>query len=487
MAEIVGRKPRYDVGTFYYEPRPIVRIPTFNLFCARRIVCALALGSMAAAAQTLPSNWVARSDGGGVWYEPTDLPQGAVFHIWAAPPVVVGNVTAPQAFVQARQQQGLHGIGTQGLQAQCDEAQVSKESVTQTCKLLGTNRPTLNAQFVMLPVQNGAAYLLRIVTVGDSAVLSPYKDGMKTAMQLATQRWVAAAKQSAETTTATTKNTVSARTDKPRTDKEQAAQERLEARSAIERQIRTEPGKGLQVGDYETVLFSWKQTMTVTGLQYEETIYLLLKDGTAYEDPEIPPEDFNAAASKRLQPERWVDWRKNGKTYQVGNKHKNEWETLSAWPGIPAKPNEVLGHTYTHSAYASYGGLGGYASTSSFVFKPNNQFEQVGYTSMGTGVLQGLNGYTAGSTSVSNGQGTRSSTSVIAGGGNNTNLPTMAGGTSSKRNDGAGNRGTYRLNGWTIELYRDNGVVERQLFLFTSDKRTGINIAGVDFLRADKR
>ena len=36
-------------------------------------------------------------------------------------------------------------------------------------------------------------------------------------------------------------------------------------------------------------------------------VWLMLRDGSAYRDPTIAPEDFNAAKSRQLEPERWID------------------------------------------------------------------------------------------------------------------------------------------------------------------------------------
>ena len=106
----------------------------------------------------------------------------------------------------------------------------------------------------------------------------------------------------------------------------------------------------------------------VTGLQYEETVYLLFKDGSAYEDLELAPEDFDAEASRRLQPKRWVRWRKSGADWQVMSAGGTQWRKLKAWPAVPGKPDERLKGVFSNHAYTSMGGLGGSAHVNSIEF-----------------------------------------------------------------------------------------------------------------------
>ena len=43
------------------------------------------------------------------------------------------------------------------------------------------------------------------------------------------------------------------------------------------------------------------------------------------------------------------------------------------------------------------------------------------------------------------------------------------------------------IDGWSIELRRDNGAVERKLCLFTGDKRDAINVGGVGYSLPSKQ
>ncbi len=433
----------------------------------QRVLPFFLLTGLAAAAQAAidpPAGWHVRAHQGGSLFEPDSLPQGTRFELWVGPAVPAGGGRF-DAFNRVKNE-GLRGIDVAGLKPQCEDATVmDRGAITQACTLQGPGKVPVSLHFMMLPPQGGQAKWFRVVASGDVAALKSQSDTLGTLIAGVTRQLMAGEAVST-----------------PARDK--AGQERAdrEAREAeVERAIRTQAGKGLKPQDLAGVLFSWAQVMRVGGLQYEETVYFLLKDGTAYENPEMPPEDFNADASRQLQPKRWVRWRKQGDKYEVRGADDRDWQKLSGWMATPGRSNERLSQTFTHSSYASYGGMGGYASQKHYRFMPDGRFEQSGYTSMGTGTVQANNGFAAGSYTSTGKNGTQSVSTVSATGGTATDPAVVGGGSSNRRNDGAANTGTYRIDGWTIELHRDNGVVDRKLFLFSRDKRDSVNIGGVGY------
>lgn len=433
----------------------------------------------AARAADLPDGWRARPAAGGTLYEAAGLPPGHVFSLLAPAPVDVGDAPPVQAFERAKAAvvQDLDGP------LRCGAAQVDSGSVRQQCRA-----GAVNASLVMLPVRNGSARVLRILAAGDEATLERRKEGFSVAMKRETERWRNAAGGSGDTGTGTAPRTQAAAPAKAApTDRQLAEASRKEARAAIERAIRTAPGKGLKPGDYDTVLFSWDQRYQVSGLQYSETVYLLMKDGTAYAGLALPPDDFDAAASRRLQPDRWVQWRRDGGKYQVRRDASSEWKTLKAWPAVPGRRDERLNGTFTHSSYASYGGLGGWASTDSLVFGPDGRFEELSHTSHGTGVVQAGNGYTGGSAGGHSGKGSWGTSSGTQGPGTGGDGGTVTAGAQITRNDGSAYTGRYRIDGWRLELQRDDGRVDHQLFLYTTDKREDLHIGGSGYASATKK
>jgi hypothetical protein len=84
-------------------------------------------------------------------------------------------------------------------------------------------------------------------------------------------------------------------------------------------------------------------------------------------------------------------------------------------------------------------------------------------------------GFNASAASVSDGSGTRSS----AGGGN----ASVRTSTSSTRNDGASNRGTYRFDGMTLELKADDGTVTRVISMPMDATGKSIYLFGKSYTR----
>ncbi len=444
-------------------PRSLSRLSAAHV-CAWVLLGSL-LGSAQAAPPTaptlqpqLPKHWSFRDVDGGRLYALSGLSEGTFLNTWAV--TVEANGTPLQTFAQARDL-----LGAQGLPAppgHCNEARVDNSLVLQKCTVEVKDQPPVSLQFVMLPMRDGKARLLRVAGGGERGTLRDHADEIPAILKLEVQRWKAGD------------------TGQPETARS-VENRRL---AAIDRQVRTAPGQGLKRGDYETVLFSWDQVQD-RGLQYRETIYLLLADGTAYRGMYLPPEDFNLAAAKQLQPKRWVQWRKKGDAYEVRDNDTAPWVALRGGrPAVPGRTGQQLDGSFLHATYTFMDLNGGSTGFYYFIFKPDGRFEQRSKVSWGSGLIQetqGVNSYTS---TTSDGNGTRSSSTAVADGWrpdspHQNNPPTFVGAGGTRRNDGDANRGTYRIDGWTLELHRDNGVVERQLFLFS--RTDALNIGGTNY------
>ncbi|RYG63713.1 hypothetical protein EON80_20665, partial [bacterium] len=79
------------------------------------------------------------------------------------------------------------------------------------------------------------------------------------------------------------------------------------------------PGKGVPSAKIAAVLLDTK----VNGAQADETVYLLLKDGTVYADLPVPPDELDVIRSRQKEPDKWGKWRKVGGVYKV------------SWAGAP--------------------------------------------------------------------------------------------------------------------------------------------------------
>jgi hypothetical protein len=228
----------------------------------------------------------------------------------------------------------------------------------------------------------------------------------------------------------------------------------------------TPPGKGLSSGDIEAIVHVWDQRYSVTGLQVTDQLYLLLDDGTVRRGVPVAPEDLDVEASKKNEPQAWGRWRKPwlGGDYQL------------AWPSAPdtfepmkrasiAKPagsNERLNGRWGGMSSAQIGTTLAW-SKYSVQFKSDGRFETsrhgaVGGGGTGPGSVQGRVVYDD-KGSVFTITGTDSSERALVGGGS-----------SSQRPDTGDRTGTYRLNGYTIELRYDSGRVERWPFVSVGPK-----------------
>jgi hypothetical protein len=428
-----------------------------------------------AMAQTAPPGWTSQQLEGGMLYQPSDLPQGSAFTVWVPPPSSVDSSAGSPPFTSLKRD-GLRGIDVAGLRQQCGDEEVAKNgSITQTCRLLGGPQ-TLTVQYVMLPVRQSRIHWLRVMAGGSPALLERYQDGFRQLLKQSLDRWAEAspAAPASPASPASPARERVAAPAKPPTRAEDVA-----------RAIRAEPGKGVPASQIDTVLFTWAQIYRVTGLEYVETIYLLMKDGSAFKGLTLAPEDFDAEASRRLQPNLWKRWRKTADTYQVKGDSDASWDTLKGGPAVPGASGQRLAQTFTHHWSVSYGGAGGGAGSSSIVFSQHGTFEEIGRSIVGTGVLQAVNGASAGAVSTRDRTGSAASSSVSATGGLQTDPTVIAGGSTSRRANGADYTGRYRIDGWAIELHRDNGTAERRLFLFTNSKRNAVNIGGT-WYSADK-
>jgi hypothetical protein len=241
-------------------------------------------------------------------------------------------------------------------------------------------------------------------------------------------------------------------------------------------------GRGLRAQDIRGMFYTAYGATGVSGYEFREEMRLLLRDGWAYLRTDIAPADLDVEVSRRVEPQQWARWRAVSGGYEIQrlNDHgapDGEWfrktgRLLSVWP-----TNHRLNGSFTAAAFYGSIALGGTYSKTTYVFRPDGRWERVGYSQSSSGSMaaQSPVDFTASASSVSDGSGTKSSS-----GGGNLDVYTSG---SSRRDDGAKNRGTYRLDGMTIEMRADDGTVTRTLCLPVDAKFESLYLFGRSFSR----
>lgn len=234
---------------------------------------------------------------------------------------------------------------------------------------------------------------------------------------------------------------------KPATISERPGLYRLDVK---EDQVTAAPGGGVKPGAIHGLLYD---NETIAGGGLKETVLLLLNDGTYYGGDTVSPDRLDVAKSRKLEPQLWGRWRKAGKDYQVQPQDdfgaQLEWRPQEGFLTGTWKPGQTLSGAYTAQAFHGSLATGGVHTSTSYLFKADGRFERIGYSQGGSGSMAAMGGFVGSSSSLSTGKGSTST----AGGGN----AAVFASAQSRHDDGASNRGVYRLNGLTMQLTYDDG------------------------------
>jgi hypothetical protein len=250
--------------------------------------------------------------------------------------------------------------------------------------------------------------------------------------------------------------------------------------TVAEDRITAPAGRGLRVDGIHGMLYNGYGTTGVNGYEFREELFLLLKDGWAYFRDDIAPTDLDVAASRRLEPQMWGRWRAAGAGVEL-QRHDDNGQPAGEWRRqagrlLPSWPRETrLAGSYTSKAFYGSIALGGTYSSTSYVFTNDGRYERLGFSrsSSGSMAANAPGEFSASASSASSGKGTQSD----AGGGR----PGVYTRSSSRTDDGAKHRGTYRLDGMMLELRSDAGEVVRTLCLPLRDDRTAMYLFGRSF------
>ena len=251
-------------------------------------------------------------------------------------------------------------------------------------------------------------------------------------------------------------------------ERKKAEKERRRAREEALKKARwTAPNAGLKHNQIEAVTYYMDIRINAYGnAEPDITLYLLLKDGAAYENPTVPPSDFNVQASRKMEPERWSTWRKQSGEYQVKDLETGKWEKLQGNPMTPGRRGMHLAANLHHLKVWGNLYFGGGQSRRTIILSQNGRFETSAFSLQSSG--SGASDAGLASVNVSSHKdkdGERSTFSSTVPGGSSTSAPAGAVASNTKKNQGGLDRvGDYTIDGYTIEFRHDSGRVTRKLF-----------------------
>jgi hypothetical protein len=253
-------------------------------------------------------------------------------------------------------------------------------------------------------------------------------------------------------------------------------------RMAVEAdRVRTPPGKGLGSGDVAGVLYHGRGGYVGVSYQFIETAIVLLRDGWAYERHDVPPSDLNVKASRELEPQRWSKWRRAGSGYELQRhdeqgRPKGQWQKAEGSLKGPWPAGTRLRGSYNAVAFHGSVALGGMYFSNTHVFRDDGGWEDSRFARGYSGGMAANSGFNSSTASHSDKTGTQSSSGTTSAA-SPTAAPNVTVTTQGKRDDGAEHRGRYAIDGYTLEIRRDNGRVDRYLTfksvgegLFISDR-----------------
>lgn len=239
----------------------------------------------------------------------------------------------------------------------------------------------------------------------------------------------------------------------------------LTRKPVLAQRVTTPPGKGLGERELAAVVVHGEANNNY-GTRWEEDVRFLLKDGSVYRDAEtLPPDQLDAAASRRLEPQRWGRWRAAGKGYEMQaqdeeGRPSGDWKPERHEAVRPWAADTRLEGSFTRSAFTGSMVTGGTSSTHAIRFTKDGRFERSFSALSSTGSLQAITGTVVAGSSQGDGKGSSRTGGATVGTG--TGTVGVSSGTQTK-DDGASRRGRYRLDGYAIALEYDDGHKERLL------------------------
>ncbi len=242
--------------------------------------------------------------------------------------------------------------------------------------------------------------------------------------------------------------------------------ERAAKRAKYRASISTAPGEGVPFEEIEAITDHMDyQPSAMGGLDITRTRYLLLKDGTAYKNPTVPPSDFDAEASRKIEPKRWYVWKRNDGRYVYRRDESKKWNRV---PGSVVKPATERTIEFHGEYIRAWGGAGlGGGFTQRFVtLEANGRLETSSFS------FAGGDSAVTPAASVARSEGKDGKTVTAS----SPVMPILLNGTKrTATKGGSDHTGDYALDGYTIEILTDNGQWRRSFFFVPHKNAIAIN------------
>ena len=247
----------------------------------------------------------------------------------------------------------------------------------------------------------------------------------------------------------------------PSVEKARKAADEAEARRF---KFATAPGKGVQSAQIAAVVNNYIVRFDGMSSSITNDSYLLLKDGTIYNQLPVAPDQFDAAQSRQKEPEKWGKWRAKGAGYEVSWNGK-PYAKLPGEKVLPAPAGTKLSGRFGAVRSYSYG-FGGSYSFWGATFDTKGRFRKDGRggSSTNTAGIEGIPTVTT---------GYDESGSSVVGHSDGVGISSIR-----KKNPNGGNEGDYSVSGYVMTLRFDNGNVERIPFFFRGADRKEILFEG---------
>ena len=224
------------------------------------------------------------------------------------------------------------------------------------------------------------------------------------------------------------------------------------------------PGKGVPMAQIAAVVNNYVVQFNGMSSNITNDTFLLLRDGTIYNQLPVAPDQFDATKSRANEPKNWGKWRAKGAGYEVSWNGK-PYEKLPGDKVVPAVAGAKLNGRFGAVRSYSYG-FGGSYSYWGASFTPAGRFskDSRGGSSTNTAGIEGVPTVTTGYDE--NG-------SAVIGQSDGVGISSIR-----KKNPNGDREGDYSVSGYTMTLRFDNGTVERIPFFFRRADRKAILFEG---------